>query len=126
MFKEFLRSLCIVVVREVYSGQGGRRFHSRWKQYTAFEWGCMAGGHVNSAFEWGGGWLAGQYKRRRAGQAGPYKIFLMWGGGVGTGLSGCSGRDTLESLHLHYAQEIISLSTILCVTRRTFYFFGFE
>jgi hypothetical protein len=37
---------------------------------------------------------------------GRYKIFLMFGGGGGcTGLFASSGMDTLESLHLHYAQD---------------------
>jgi hypothetical protein len=48
------------------------------------------------------------------------------GGGGPAVLSVSSGTDTFESVQHHYAQEMISLSTILCVTRRTFYFFGFE
>ncbi len=47
----------------------------------------------------------------------------MWGGGEGQ-LSSLSAQelstDTFESVQHHYTQEIISLSTILCVTRRTF------
>ena len=62
----------------------------------------------------GGGRLAGRYKRRKPDQAGRYKIFLMWGGGGGPAvLSVSSGTDTFESVQHHYAQEIISLSTIL-------------
>jgi hypothetical protein len=38
----------------------------------------------------------------RAGQAGRYKIFLMWGeGGGGSVLSACSGSDTLDSVQHH-------------------------
>ena len=71
----------------------------------------------------GGGRLAGRYKRRRAGQAGRYKIFLMWEGG---GLSASSGTDTLESVQHHYAQETISLSNIVWITRHRFYLYGIE
>ena len=40
--------------------------------------GSLAGRYVQLLCA-GWGWLAGRYKRRRAGQAGRYKIFLMWG-----------------------------------------------
>jgi hypothetical protein len=71
----------------------------------------------------GWGWLAGQFKRRRAGQAGRYKIFLMLVVGWGEGRFPWSGRDTL---HLHYTPETTSLSTILSITRCTFYFVSVE
>ena len=74
----------------------------------------------------GWGWLAGQFKRRRAGQAGRYKIFLMLVVGWGEGRFPWSGRDTMDSLHLHYTPETTSLSTILSITRCTFYFVSVE
>ena len=63
--------MCSVLVRGEASGQRVPGFYSRQQNllYLAFEWG-------------GGGRLAGRYKRRKPGQAGRYKIFLMWGGGA--------------------------------------------
>jgi hypothetical protein len=67
------------------------------------------------AFECGGeGWQAGTREESQARRIGA-KFSDVGGGGGG------SGRDTLEFLHLHYAQETTSLSTILCITRRIFF-----
>jgi hypothetical protein len=100
--------MCSVVVIGEASGQRVPGFYSR-QQHLYFR----------LAFECGGGGrLAGRYKRRKPDQADRYKIFLMWGA--------AQELDKFESVQHHYAQEMISLSTILCVTRRTFYFFGFE
>ncbi len=109
-------SLYSVVVRVEDSDPKERGFASRNQQvlFSAFERGE------------GGGWLAGRYKRRRPGLAGRYKIFLMLGGGGQTCLSARSGRDTLEYLNLQYVRDTISLSTILFITRRTFYFVSIE
>jgi hypothetical protein len=107
--------MCSVVVIGEASGQRVPGFYSRQQHL-----------YCRLTFECGGGRLAGRYKRRKPDRAGRYKIFLMWGGGGPAVLSVSSGTDTFESVQHHYAQEMISLSTILCVTRRTFYFFGFE
>jgi hypothetical protein len=84
-FDIFSRSLCSVVASVGASGQGWCRFHSMQKQITAFEWEGMAGGpvHIYSFWMQGGDGWQGRYKRRQAGQAGRYKIFLMLGGGGG-------------------------------------------
>ncbi len=47
-------------------------------------------------------------------------------GGEGGGGAHWPLWDILESLKRHYAQDTTSLSTILCFTRRRFYFFGVE
>jgi hypothetical protein len=123
-FANFVRSLYSVVVRVEASGHERRRFDSHQENSLSFMGeggGSLAGRYVQLLCA-GWGWLAGRYKRRRAGQAGRYKIFLMWGGG----LSASSGTDTLESVQHHYAQETISLSNILWITRRRFYLYGFE
>jgi hypothetical protein len=127
-FDNFVRSLCSVLVRLLVkegagSTPGGSSLQllkggkNAWRAGTySF---CMQGRY---------GWRAGTRGEGRARRAGK-KFFLMWGeggGGGGSVLSACSGSDTLESVQHHYAQETISPSTILCITRRTFYFFSIE
>jgi hypothetical protein len=77
-----------------------------------------------SAFERGGGGMAGRLVQEEKARPGGLvqNTFNVGGGGGQTCLSARSRRDTLESLNLQYAQDTISLSTILCITRRTFYF----
>ncbi len=75
----------------------------------------------------GGGQAGGPVEEEKARPGGPVQNLSDVGGGGGPALlSVSSGTDTFESVQHHYAQEMISLSTILCVTRRTFYIFGFE
>jgi hypothetical protein len=89
--------------------------------------GRIAGGPVHTAFVYRVGMAGGPVQEEKGRPGGPVQNISDVGGrGGGSVLSACSGRDLLESLKHHYAQETISLSTILCFTRRRFYFFGVE
>jgi hypothetical protein len=75
----------------------------------------------------GGGMAGGPVQEEKGRPGGPVQKFSDVGGrGGGSVLSACSGRDLLESVKHHYAQETTSPSSILCFTRRIFYFFSFE
>ena len=73
-----------------------------------------------------GGMAGGPVQEDTGSPGGPVQNISVVGGGGHTGRSASSGRDLLESLKHHYAQETISLSNILWITRRRFYLFGVE
>ncbi len=112
------------MVRVEASGQGERRFYSRQEQCMTFMGGedRWQAGTYSFCVQGGDGWRAGT---RGEGQARrPVQNISDVGGGGG--LSASSGTDTYESVQHHYAQETISLSNILWITRRRFYLYGFE
>ncbi len=108
------------------------QFFVHWQEASVvqwLEWRILGQGSASSpppchvlfsAFEQGGrgGWLAGRYKRKRPGQAGRYKIFLMWGGGgILASLPGQEG--TYWSYHTFITHEILSPCQHFCASQDT-------
>jgi hypothetical protein len=79
-------------------------------------------GSSRRLFDCGGGMAGGLVQEDTGRPGGPVQNISD----VGGGLSASSGTDTLESVQHHYAQETISLSNILWITRSRFYLYGFE
>ncbi len=110
-----------VVVRVEASDQGGCRFYPARSSVLLLWGGRIAGGPVQTAFVCRVGMAGGPVQEEKGRPDGSVQNISDVGG-----LSASSGTDTFESVQHHYAQETISLSNILWITRRRFYLYGFE